>query len=64
MNSSTKVVIPVTELESPAFCSDDKEKLKAETLRDEFAIGVRWQKIPKTIQNTTKKRNFHSSFSV
>ena len=46
MNSSAKVVIPVTELESPAFCSDDKEKLKAQTLIDEFAVGVRWQKIP------------------
>ncbi|MQG18682.1 MAG: quinolinate synthase NadA [SAR202 cluster bacterium] len=47
MNVSTKFTIPITELEQPAFCSDDKEDLKAKTLRDEFAVGVRWQKIPK-----------------
>ena len=46
MNVSSKFVVPVTELEQPAFCSDDKEKLKAQALRDEFAISVRWQKIP------------------
>ena len=37
--------IPITEIEQSAFCTDDDE-LVSRTLADEFAVGVRWQKLP------------------
>ena len=38
-------IIPITELEQPAFCRDD-EPLEVKPLAEEFAASVRWQKIP------------------
>jgi quinolinate synthase len=38
-------IIPVTELEQPAFCRDD-EPLVVKSLAEEFAAPVRWQTIP------------------
>ena len=37
--------IPITEIEQSAFCTTDDE-LSSRTLADEFAVGVRWQKLP------------------
>ena len=37
--------IPITEIEQSAFCTTDDE-LSSRTLEDEFAVGVRWQKLP------------------
>ena len=37
--------IPITEIEQSAFCTTDDE-LSSRTLQDEFAVGVRWQKLP------------------
>ena len=37
--------IPITEIEQSAFCTTDDE-LSSRTLSDEFAAGVRWQKLP------------------
>ena len=37
--------IPITEIEQSAFCVTDDE-LSARTLDEEFAVGVRWQKLP------------------
>lgn len=38
------VVVPITELEQSAFCTT--ETLRTKTLEEEFAAGVRWQKVP------------------
>jgi quinolinate synthase len=37
--------IPITEIEQSAFCTTDDE-LSSRSLEDEFAVGVRWQKLP------------------
>ena len=37
--------IPITEIEQSAFCTTDDE-LASRSLADEFAVGVRWQKLP------------------
>ena len=37
--------IPITEIEQSAFCQTD-EKLVSKPLTEEFAAGVRWQKLP------------------
>ena len=37
--------IPITEIEQSAFCTDEDD-LVSRTLADEFAVGVRWQKLP------------------
>ena len=37
--------IPITEIEQSAFCTTDDE-LSSRSLEDEFALGVRWQKLP------------------
>ncbi len=37
--------IPITEIEQSAFCTTDEE-LASRSLADEFAVGVRWQKLP------------------
>ncbi len=39
------VTIPITEIEQSAFCTPEDE-LVSKTLEDEFAVGVRWQKLP------------------
>ncbi|MBI2965704.1 MAG: quinolinate synthase NadA [Chloroflexi bacterium] len=39
------VVIPITELEQSAFCQTDGN-LRTKSLEEEFAAGVRWQKVP------------------
>jgi len=38
------IVVPITELEQSAFCTT--ETLRTKTLEEEFASGVRWQKVP------------------
>jgi quinolinate synthase len=38
------VIVPITELEQSAFCTT--ETLRTKTLEEEFAAGVRWQKVP------------------
>jgi len=38
-------VIPVTELEQPAFCQSEGA-LRTRTLEEEFGVGVRWQEVP------------------
>lgn len=45
MTLSRQTVIPITELEQSAFCRTDGN-LRTQTLEEEFAAGVRWQKIP------------------
>ncbi len=45
MTLSRQTVIPITELEQSAFCRADGN-LRTQTLEEEFAAGVRWQKIP------------------
>jgi len=39
-------VLPITELEQSAFCQTE-EDLESKSLIEEFAVGVRWQRIPK-----------------
>lgn len=47
MITQTKMpVVPITELEQSAFCQTDEE-LESKSLVEEFAVGVRWQRIPK-----------------
>ena len=47
MTIQTKMpVVPITELEQSAFCQTDEE-LESKSLVEEFAVGVRWQRIPK-----------------
>ena len=46
LKTETKLpTIPITEIEQSAFCTTDDE-LSSRTLDDEFAVGVRWQKLP------------------
>ena len=46
LKTETKIrTIPIAEIEQSAFCTTDDE-LSSRTLDDEFAIGVRWQKLP------------------
>ena len=47
MTTQTKLpVVPITELEQSAFCQTEEE-LESKSLVEEFAVGVRWQRIPK-----------------
>ena len=47
MTTQTKMpVVPITELEQSAFCQTEEE-LESKSLVEEFAVGVRWQRIPK-----------------
>ena len=47
MSTQTKMpVVPITELEQSAFCQTEEE-LESKSLVEEFAVGVRWQRIPK-----------------
>ncbi len=39
-------VLPITELEQSAFCQTE-EDLESKSLIEEFAVGVKWQRIPK-----------------
>ncbi|MBK50352.1 MAG: quinolinate synthase [Chloroflexi bacterium] len=39
-------VVPITELEQSAFCQTE-EDLESKSLIEEFAVGVKWQRIPK-----------------
>ena len=49
MTTQTKLpVVPITELEQSAFCQAEEE-LESKSLVEEFAVGVRWQRIPKKI---------------
>ena len=46
LKTETKIpTIPITEIEQSAFCTTDDE-LSSRSLDDEFAVGVRWQKLP------------------
>ena len=45
MTTQTKLpVVPITELEQSAFCQTEEE-LESKSLVEEFAVGVRWQRI-------------------
>ena len=47
MATQTKMpVVPITELEQSAFCQTE-EDLESKSLIEEFAVGVKWQRIPK-----------------
>ena len=47
MTTQTKMpVVPITELEQSAFCQTE-EDLESKSLIEEFAVGVKWQRIPK-----------------
>ena len=47
MATQTKMpVLPITELEQSAFCQTE-EDLESKSLIEEFAVGVKWQRIPK-----------------
>ena len=44
--------IPITEIEQSAFCRTDNQ-LEAKSLEEEFASGVRWQKLPVSYMKTS-----------